>query len=63
MKLEISEKYAMDLAYFCKRATYYDAYERSHGETAEKRSAMANSILMAFDEISNSLKMAGYSPR
>jgi len=63
MKIEISDKYAMDLAYFCKRATFDDAYERAHGETEEKHEAMAYRILRSLNEIEQSLRKAGYSPR
>jgi len=63
MKLEISGEYARDLAYFCKRATYDDAYERAHGETEEERDAMTLRILRAFSEISKSLCSAGISLR
>jgi len=56
MKLEISGDYAMDLAYFCKRATFDDAHERAHGETEEKRMDMAYRILKALGEIEASLR-------
>jgi hypothetical protein len=63
MKLEISGDNAMELAYFCKRATFDDAYERSHGETEEDRESMAYRILSALEEIGSSLSKAGFSPR
>jgi hypothetical protein len=63
MKLEISDEKAMDLAYFCKRATFDDAYERAHGETEKERKSMAYRILSAIEEIGNSLRKAGFSPR
>jgi len=63
MKLEISNEYAMDLAYFCKRVTEDDLFKRSHGETLGERFSMAARISMALNEIEQSLRKAGYSPR
>jgi hypothetical protein len=61
MKLEISDEYAMDLVYLCKRVTFYDAINRANGETHEKREAMAYRILRVLEEIEESLSKAGYS--
>jgi len=63
MKLEISEEYAMDLAYFCKRVTDDDLVRRSHGETLKEQLRMAGRISRALDEIEACLRAAGYSPR
>ena len=63
MKLEISNEYAMDLAYFCKRVTDDDLVKRSHGETLGERLKMAARVSRALDEIEQSLRKAGYSPR
>ena len=58
-----NEKNAAAMAYFCKRATYEDAYKNAHGETGEDREAMAIQILRALKDIQAYLKKLGFAPR
>ena len=63
MKKIVSDDCAMDLATFCKRATFDDAYNRSHGETEEERESMAYRVLRALGEVQAYLNDLGFSPR
>jgi len=63
MKKIVSDEYVMDLAIFCKRVTFDDAYNRAHGETDKEREAMAYRILNALGEIQAYLGSIGISPR
>ena len=63
IELNISEKKAEALAYFCKRIIYEDAYRHSHGENKEEREAMARRILGAICDVERGLHIAGFCPR
>jgi len=64
MKNQIcTDEYAEDLAQFCKRVTFEDAYRRSHGETEEERKAMAYRILRALGEVQEYLNHFITAPR
>jgi hypothetical protein len=64
MKLTIENKHnAEALAVFCKRVTFEDAYRRAHGETEEKRKAMAYRILAALSDVETCLGEEGFSSR
>jgi hypothetical protein len=46
-----NERAAEDLAVFCSRVTFDDAYRRADGATEEKRRAMAYRILEALSDL------------
>lgn len=54
---------AKAMAFFCKRVTFDDAFNRAHGGTKAERETMAYIILDAFREIETYLKNMGVLPR